>query len=149
MAKKSKFYKPDTGSDKPDLTPMIDVIFLLIIFFLIAGRLIQKGRPEINVPIAEDAQKASRDDLRTEFTVNNEGHLFHLDRPIGSVGDTTRLQEIIENKRSQPGGEKLKVYLRADSMATYGDVKKVMAACAAKGQAKLLFAAFVKDPGGN
>jgi len=51
---KGKLKKVDVGgSDEPDLTPMIDVIFLLIIFFLIAGKMIQAGRPEINVPIAE------------------------------------------------------------------------------------------------
>ena len=148
MAKK-KLKKPDAGGDDPDLTPMIDVIFLLIIFFLIAGRMIQQGRPEIDVPIAEAALKSAKDDIRTEFTVDSQGNLYHMDRGIGSVFDTTKLQDIVQQKRSQPGGEKLKVYLRADSMATYADVKKVMAACAAKGQTKILFASYVKDPGGN
>jgi biopolymer transport protein ExbD len=149
MAKKKKLYKPETGGDEPDLTPMIDVIFLLIIFFLIAGRMIQAGRPEIDVPIAEQSMKADNNDIRTEFTIDSQGNLFHMDRAIGSVFDTSSLKDIVQNKRSQPGGEKLKIYLRVDSMATYADVKKVMGACAEKGQTKILFAAYSADPGGS
>ena len=142
---KTKLKKPESGSDDPDLTPMIDVIFLLIIFFLIAGRMIQQGRPEIVMPIAEAAMKSAKDDLRTEFTVDKDGKLYHLDHLIGSSGDTDKMQEIIEKKRSLPGGEKHKVYLRADATAKYGDVKRVMAACAAKGQTKILFASYIKE----
>ncbi|MEL0117345.1 MAG: biopolymer transporter ExbD [Opitutae bacterium] len=142
---KTKLKKPASEGDEPDLTPMIDVIFLLIIFFLIAGRMIQQGRPEITMPVAEAAMKSAKDDIRTEFTVDEAGNLYHLDTPIGSSFDTAKMQDIIEKKRSLPGGEKLKVYLRADAKATYGDVKRVMAACAAKGQTKILFASYVKD----
>ncbi len=149
MAKPKKLYKPKQESDEPDLTPMIDVIFLLIIFFLIAGRMIQQGRPEIDVPIAEDSMKSAKDDVRTEFTIDSQGNLFHMDVPIGSVFDTTKLGEIVKKKRTAPNGNKLMVYLRVDSMATYEDVKKVMGACAQNGQSKILFAAYVKDPGGS
>jgi biopolymer transport protein ExbD len=142
MAKR-KLKKADAGgNDEPDLTPMIDVIFLLIIFFLIAGRMIQAGRPEINVPIAEKSEKAGKDDMRTEFTIDSQGNLYHMDRPIGSVGNTERMTEIIEQKRSVPGGDKLQVYLRVDSEATYQDVKKVMGAAAKAKQQKIMFAAF-------
>ena len=57
MAKKSKFYKPDTGSDKPDLTPMIDVIFLLIIFFLIAGGIETTVRSQGQIQLRQGAQE--------------------------------------------------------------------------------------------
>jgi len=140
---KSKIKKADVGgSDDPDLTPMIDVIFLLIIFFLIAGRMIQAGRPEILVPGAEDSVKEEKDSVRTEFTIDSQGNLYHMDRPIGSVGDPSRMTEIIEEKRAQPGGDKLQVYLRVDQEATYQDVKKAMGACAKAKQQKIMFAAF-------
>ena len=41
--------------------------------------------------------------------------------------------------------KELKIYLRADATTTYGDVKRVMAACAAKGQNKILFASYIKE----
>lgn len=140
---KAKLKKADiSASDDPDLTPMIDVIFLLIIFFLIAGRMIQAGRPEILVPIAEDSINAEKDALRTEFTIDSQGRLYHMDVPIGSVADPSRMTDLIEKKRSQPDGNKLQVYLRVDQEATYQDVKKVMGACAKAKQQKIMFAAY-------
>ena len=140
---KGKMKKADIGGDdEPDLTPMIDVIFLLIIFFLIAGKMIQAGRPEINVPIAENSINADDENPRTEFTIDSQGQLYHMDVRIGSVGDPGRLTEIIEKKRSMPNGDKLQVYLRVDSEATYQDVKKVMGACAKAKQQKIMFAAY-------
>ena len=138
--------KPDNltidRSDSPDLTPMVDVIFLLIIFFLIAGRLIQAGRPDIDVPIAANAKVSAQSVFRTEFTVTNQGHLFHNDTPIGSVGDPAKMTRIIREKQSQAGGEELQVYLRVDAEATYHDVRKVMDACAEASQKNIQFATY-------
>jgi biopolymer transport protein ExbD len=55
MARKSKLSQPD---DEVDLTPMIDMIFLLIIFFILAGKITSDVRSEqITVPPTVTAQK--------------------------------------------------------------------------------------------
>jgi biopolymer transport protein ExbD len=145
---KGKMKKADIGGDdEPDLTPMIDVIFLLIIFFLIAGKMIQAGRPKIDVPIAAEAIKADKDARRIEFTVDSQGNLYFLESHIGDVSNPQPLTEKIEERRTLLGADasKLQVYLRVDSEATYGDVKRVMGACAKAKQQKILFAAYTTE----
>ena len=48
------------------------------------------------MPVAEAAMKSAKDDIRTEFTVDEAGNLYHLDTPIGSSFDTAKMQDIIE-----------------------------------------------------
>ena len=58
MARKPKMTQ---GDIKIDLTAMIDVIFLLIIFFILAGRITSEMRSnEITVPPARTAQEMER-----------------------------------------------------------------------------------------
>ena len=55
MAKKKKM---DQATDEIDMTPMIDMIFLLIIFFILAGKITSDLRPEkITVPPTKTALK--------------------------------------------------------------------------------------------
>ena len=55
MAKKKKM---EQGKDEIDLTPMIDMIFLIIIFFILAGKITSDLRPEkITVPPTKTALK--------------------------------------------------------------------------------------------
>lgn len=121
---------------------MIDVIFLLIIFFLIAGHMIQAGRPDIDVPLAYNSNDLDTGDPRAEFTITNQGQLFHNDTPIGSVGNPVEMTRIIRHKRAQDGGDRLQVYLRVDSNATYHDVRKAMDACADASQKNIQFATY-------
>ena len=60
MARKRKLPQPDV---KMDLTPMIDVIFLLIIFFILAGRITDDlVNNQITVPPTETAEKWEKPD---------------------------------------------------------------------------------------
>lgn len=46
------FRRPKTGQDSPkvDLTPMVDVVFLLLIFFMISTTFVQTPGIEVNLP---------------------------------------------------------------------------------------------------
>jgi biopolymer transport protein ExbD len=49
----------------PDMTPMIDVTFLLLIFFLVTAQMAQRGRGEVRLPVqpGEPASKAEASGL--------------------------------------------------------------------------------------
>ena len=47
----------EIGDDEPDLTPMIDIVFLLIVFFMTVANIVTTQTVAIEVPIAE-ASKA-------------------------------------------------------------------------------------------
>ncbi|WP_339113637.1 biopolymer transporter ExbD [Thioclava sp. GXIMD2076] len=48
-------FAPDRPRRKPDLTPMIDVVFLLLVFFMLASRFSQ----DVSLPLASASGAAS------------------------------------------------------------------------------------------
>jgi biopolymer transport protein ExbD len=50
--------------DEPDLTPMIDIVFLLIVFFMTVASVVTAKRVEIEAPIAENAVIAETQENR-------------------------------------------------------------------------------------
>lgn len=59
------------------MTPMIDVVFLLLIFFLVASRLSQEDR-EMDVPLPSAANAAPMTEIPQELVVNidRQGTIF-------------------------------------------------------------------------
>ena len=46
-------YKPPESNDSPDLTPMIDVVFLLIVFFMVVAQRMSEQYIELSaLPVA-------------------------------------------------------------------------------------------------
>ena len=68
-----------SDSDGPNLTPVIDVVFLLLIFFLVATRYDQEERElEVDLPEVTEAQRPEELDARVP--------LRHHPRPIEPTG---------------------------------------------------------------
>lgn len=133
MARKS--YIPD-GDDSPDLTPMIDVVFLLIVFFMTVAVVIQADKVEIEVPVAEESQVPEEVNDRSTFTIQMDGSLYAGPVPVS----LEELGSIVEQKiASIPD---FKVYLRADAATPHKFVREVMAVCAENGAFDIIFATF-------
>lgn len=63
--------KPEPTKDDLDMTPMIDIVFLLIIFFILAGRITNEMRTEqITVPPTKTAEKIPSEPGWTRLIVN-------------------------------------------------------------------------------
>ncbi|MGB0372649.1 MAG: ExbD/TolR family protein [Opitutales bacterium] len=133
MARKS--YIPD-GDDSPDLTPMIDVVFLLIVFFMTVAVVIQADKVEIEVPVAEESQVPDDVGNRSTFTVTADGQLFAGPIPISEA----QLGEIVLEKVTTTPN--YKVYLRADANTPHKFVRDTMAICAENGAFEIVFATF-------
>jgi len=125
-----------------NMTPMIDVTFQLIIFFLLSSRLAQQEtQMELELPAAASGRE-SVDDGRPRLTVNVS--------PDGRVmlGSTeTRPEEIagrLRIEREQLGGE-LEVRIRADRSVPYSRVGPILLACAEAGVWNVTFAVLNKD----
>ena len=134
MAKK-KSYLPD-GDDSPDLTPMIDVVFLLIVFFMTVAVVIQADKVEIEIPVAEESQVPDDVSNRSTFTVKADGSLFAGPNLVTE----DQLGEIVLSKVNTTPN--FKVYLRADAAAPHKFVRDVMAICAENGAFEIVFATF-------
>ncbi len=124
-----------------NMTPMIDVVFLLIIFFLISSHLArQEVDVELDLPDAQTGQDTDPADSTRRIVVNvlPEGDIVVAGRFV----DADALSEMIayESRRGRAPGEPLEVRIRSDRQAPYRIVEPIMRACARAGVWRVTFA---------
>jgi biopolymer transport protein ExbD len=127
------------------MTPMIDVTFLLIIFFLLSSHLAQQEtRTELDLPSAASGRLAD-DDERPRLSVNvtNDGSVMLGSTPTTpqEMGGRLRLE------REKLGAD-MEVRIRADRSVPYKAVEPILLACADAGIWNVTFAVFKKVEGG-
>lgn len=98
---------------EPDvnLTPLIDVVFLLLIFFMISTTFEREAQLQVELPEAStEAEKAPPE--RLEVTIKSSGDIFINDRQVvNNKPETLRraIEELLDGKRDLP------MIIRADS----------------------------------
>lgn len=126
---------PDLKDEEFDLTPMIDVVFLLIIFFMVVAAEITE-KIEIEIPEADNSTIPEETKGRMEVSLQESGDVF-----IGLMPVTyEELGRRIRNDNNTIPG--FRVYLRADSRVAHEHVQKVMMACAENGVFDIIFSTF-------
>jgi biopolymer transport protein ExbD len=121
-----------------DMSPMIDLVFLLLIFFLVASAVIKVEKVPIEVPAAVYAKVPEDETGRFAITVNTEDDLF-----IGPASDKVTLEQLTDRMRSEVEADpEIRIVIRADRKVKYGTNEKIMEACAEAGANDLIFAAF-------
>ena len=152
-----KLKKPDEPEANVDMTPMIDCVFQLLIFFMVCATMSKVDQtPEVLLPIAPKA--ALQEDLRGRGVINilplgtavGEGATTE-DKPFiiaGQVTDEPGLAKAIsERLKTEPN---LRVYMRVDRNAEFKTVKRAIRACANAGVFDIIFGAFQSEsPGGG
>lgn len=113
-----RFEPPRPRNDEERILPLINVVFLLLIFFMLAGRIAASDPFDITPPrSASESQAGPRDML---VLVDGEGRLA-LD---GEVMDKARLAETVAERVM--GQEQVRVRLKADSRVEAAGVVAVM-----------------------
>lgn len=104
----------------PRLTALVDVVFLLIIFFLVSTEFLTLNRRvKISLPQSEVAEEIPRV-KKNVLEVSAEGALFFNGKEIFS----SQLREILKN-----ADPKLPLMIRADQGTAYGEVVKILGVC--------------------
>ena len=113
-----------------NMTPMIDVVFLLIIFFLVSSHLAkQETQTRLALPVArsgEDDRAASA--KRVTINIGDEGELTIA----GRESDLAGLSERLSAARNELG-EELEVRVRASRLAPWSIVQPVLVECTRQG----------------
>ncbi|MHC4849193.1 MAG: ExbD/TolR family protein [Planctomycetota bacterium] len=155
MAKKKR--KDVTESGELDMTPMIDIVFNLLIFFMVVTDLTQKDLAELTLPIAYMAQedKDNDEDDRIILNVDKHGALIWRSevRSLGEVKSILAEQKILYQKKQRRKGKeafeilksggkatRLFVLLRADKDTPWQHVQWLMTVMAQEKYYKLQFA---------
>ena len=121
------------GRTKPmseiNVTPMVDVMLVLLIIFMVAAPLMTVGVP-IELPQTQARQMNTEREPIT-ISVTNEGAVFLGDQPVLLADLIARVNEQATN------GTEDRVYVRGDLAANYGAVMQVMGALSGAGYAKI------------
>ena len=151
-----KLKKQEEPNASVDMTPMIDCVFLLLIFFMVCATMSKVDQtPEVVLPIAPKA--AIPDDLRGRGVVNVVplgtpvgGGATSEDTPFiiyGQVTDEPGLVKAISERRaSEP---ELRIYMRVDKNAEFKIVKRAIRACANAGIFDIIFGTFQSASAGG
>jgi biopolymer transport protein ExbD len=122
-----------------DMTPMIDIVFQLIIFFLLTGHLVkQETQMKLALPTATSGE-AEIDDQSPRVTVNVRG-----DGQVSLGSGVVNIAELTQRlgEKRQAAGEALEVRIRSDRQVPYRVVEPIMLACTKVGIWKVTFAVF-------
>lgn len=119
-----------------DMSPMIDMVFLLLIFFIVASQIIKVEKVKIEIPEAAYAKVAEDETGRFAITVDPKGTLY-----IGAIEVT------MEELKTRVAAEveldpEVRVVIRADGVVKYHISEKIMEACAEAGANDLIFSVF-------
>ena len=138
---------------KVELVPLIDCVFLLLIFFMCSATMSKLDAPtEVRLPVATNAAKQKDPSRRGTVNVMRTGEKT----PAGEIATDARpflvfgklvndegLQKLMEEQlKVEPS---MRLYLRADREAKFSIVRRAMAACAAAGLSDVIFATYVQD----
>ena len=138
-----KFRVPvEGGDDEVNMAPMIDMVFLLLIFFMVASHMAKIDRTPVELPVAdksvvpENARGRQLITIRSADTTGEEVDIIVNLKPVEIEQVAPFVRKLLAEN---PDAE---VYLRADRYARHKHVKEVMAACAEGGIADVIFATF-------
>ena len=107
------------------MTPLIDVVFLLLIFFLVATRLSEEERElDVLLPDASEAQPLTSKPRELFINIDDQGRYY----VTGQILDLRQLQPILDAAYvNNPG--RASVVIRADKRCRWEFVVAAMNAC--------------------
>ncbi len=112
-------------NEEINMTPMLDVVFILLIFFIVTASFVKEAGIEVNRPEAHTAVKKERANILV--AISDKGDIWINKRRV----DVRSVQANIERlKAENPQGT---VVIQADQKATTDVLIKVMDAARAAG----------------
>ena len=129
-----KTWTPSEANEGFELTPMIDVVFLLIAFFMTITSQITDENIKIEIPIATEAKVPEEKGIRQTISIDETGSIFFGAIQMAPDELTAVIRAAVERN------PETRVYLRADAGTAHRHVQDVMRATAAAGLSDLIFA---------
>jgi biopolymer transport protein TolR len=102
-----------------NVTPMVDVMLVLLIIFMVTAPLLHQGIPVV-LPEAESQNLPADLEDPLVVSINREGIVYLQDDPIHPTLLIERLLPMIQARGDD------RVYLKADDAVPYGDVVRVL-----------------------
>jgi len=112
-----------------NVTPLVDVMLVLLIVFMVAAPLLTVGVP-IDLPQSQ-AKSLNTQSEPITVTVTADGQIYVLEELVDRATLLSKLDEVAEN------GTEERIYVRGDNVADYGTVMQVMGQLSGAGYNKI------------
>ncbi len=119
-----------------NLTPLIDVVFLLLIFFMVSTTFQKESEISLQLPRASDTETTSPQE-RIEIVINAAGRYYINDQELVK-SDVTSLQNALY--KVSGGQRDIPLTIRADAQAPHQSVVTAMDAAGQLGMLKMSIA---------
>jgi biopolymer transport protein TolR len=110
--------QPRTALAEINVTPLVDVMLVLLIIFMITAPMLQQEL-DVNLPVAAGTPQPSRED-QIVITVTKDGKIYLNQTVYTLEALRPKLQALYQNRHNQT------LFLRADTEVRYGAVVQVM-----------------------
>jgi biopolymer transport protein ExbD len=109
---------------KIDMTPMVDVAFLLLIFFMETAQFEPPQKVPVKLPDSHSNLKVPESDLLIVSVTKDSEILWQVGKGQQEPTDATNLEAIVADQRRK--NPRLRVAIRADRESDYGTMEDVM-----------------------
>ncbi len=110
-----------------NVTPMVDVMLVLLIIFMVSAPLLTVGVP-IDLPQSQ-AKSLEQDKEPLTVSVTDKGQIYLQNAEISADDLVPKLEAVAQAR----GGTEARIYVRGDKNVNYGSMMKVMGQLSAAG----------------
>lgn len=107
----------DSGDNAIDISPLIDCVFILLIFFIVTTVFVEETGVEVDKPTAASAVQLEKSSIL--IAIDKEGRVVYDERDIGVGGVQQQVKRLIQQ-------EDLPVIIQADREAPAGLLVRVI-----------------------
>jgi biopolymer transport protein TolR len=116
-----------------NVTPMADIMIVLLIIFMVVTPLIQKG-VSVTLPVAANTKERKDEPKTVTVAIAKDLRTYLNSKPVDNAAEfASRVKEKVDEL---PEGGKV-VYLKADAGLPYSEVMKIMDVCREAGAEEL------------
>lgn len=123
-----------------NITPLIDIVFLLIIFFLVASHFVKSESSQaVELPLAKSGQTDTQDKpYRLTVTIDQQGKYFVAGQSLDEFTAFQRISQLATD--ASAANEEPQIRIRPDRFGVYGPFRKLYEHCAKMGIKRIQFA---------
>lgn len=85
--------------DEPNITPLIDVVFILLIFFIVSATFIKEAKVEIERPQASTAQRITAKEIRVY--IDKSGNIYIDDQIVKLWTLQSKVRELLASSTNK------------------------------------------------
>ena len=121
-----------------NLAPLIDVVFLLLIFFMVSTTFKDEARLRVQLPQAQGEDIQAQEPAMIRIVIDRAGHFFIDDREVADTRAAT-LARLLTERRGEDS--MIPVLIQADANTPHQAVMTAMDAASQAGLSRIAFAA--------